>query len=230
MHSFSRVMRRSTLATICLVLWVALSAVPASADTILFNSFGAGDSFSDIAGFFGFEAGEEGDPDSRRSRAFPFVPHVTARFRTAELPLLFPCCDSIPGEGSLVINLFDSEGDLPGRILETFFSTEPIDLRIALFASSARPLLQAGHTYWLEATTAGIAAGIWPYSPDESGPFRRARRTDNGPWHAVTDPRFTAAFRITGDAAAPVPEPSSILLLGAGLAAAAWRRRMKKPR
>jgi hypothetical protein len=210
--------------TLAFLLASLVGGSSASADTILFNSFGPGGSFSGNAFHFGFDPGEEGDPDTRSGLAFPFVPSVTGTFRTAELPLFL---SSLALENNVVINLFESEGDLPGRLLESILRTDPVD-EIVSFPSSVQPQLLAGRTYFLEATTAGLGTYLWNHSPVPPGSFLGLSRVNGGPWR--TDVReFTAAFRIAGETPpAPIPEPSTILLLGGGLAAAAVRRRMTK--
>lgn len=210
-------------ATVFFLVATMLTAAPAAADTILFNSLGS-DPFVGAATVFGFNLGEEGDPDHHVGVAYPFVPSTTAQFRSAELPLFFPCCDSLPGKGSLVINLLAADGNVPGRLLESFMRTEAIELEVVSFRSVLQPLLTAGQTYFIEASTIGIAAGFWHNVVDDDGPFRSARRIDNGPWQAHTQ-NFAGGFRIIGEDSAPVPEPTTLVLLGTGLTAVAALRR-----
>jgi hypothetical protein len=219
-------------ATFALLLATLVSApVPATADTILFSSVGP-DPFAGTATVFGFNLGEEGDPDIHIGRAYPFVPSTTATFRSAELPLFFPCCDSIPGQGSVVINLFvadGKDGNVPGKLLESFMRTEAINLEVVSFRSVLQPLLVAGTTYFIEATTVGIATGFWHNVVGDQGPFQSAFRIDNGPWQARSQ-NFAGGFRIIGNDTAPVPEPTSLVLVGTGLAAALMRRRRTRAR
>ncbi len=215
---------RAAKVVFAVLLAVASSVTSASADTILFSSLGPGNTFDPMSGtFFGFEPGEEDSPDRRFARAFAFSPSATAPLAMVELPIVAPCCD--PGAGTVVVNLFGSQGALPGELLESFAIAQPVDLSVIAFNSIVNPLLVAGQTYFLEATTTGTANGTWFATLEGPGLVPPdVYRIDNGPW-LTGPPALYTAFRITGDTpAAPVPEPATVLLVGGGLAAAVLRR------
>jgi len=208
------------------VLVATLGVAPASADSIFFSNLGPGDSYNEaVATFFGFDTGEEGDPDFRFARAMPFVSGRTGTLGALELPILFPFSFS---NGSLVINLFEASNGLPDGLLETFTRTQAYsDRRPLAFRSEVKPRLQSGTTYFIEATTRGKADGIWYLSLLDQKLQPDVLRFNDGPWQARGVRDFTAAFRVSGDAASAVPEPASMVLVAAALAAAGARRRRR---
>jgi hypothetical protein len=200
---------------------LALGVRPAAADLVFFNNLGANDSFSTSASFFGFDFGEEGAPDTTFARAMPFVAGASGTLGKVELPLEFPFSFD---QGSLAVNVFAADGDLPGALLETFSNGDDFSVGSGLFAFSSvqHPHLTAGQLYFIEATTVGMADGLWFLTNGDSGGIQRdILRVNNGPW-LVGQRDFTAAFRVTG-AADTVPEPASLLLVGTGLACAGRR-------
>jgi PEP-CTERM motif len=204
-----------------------LGASPASADAILFSSFGPNDSFNQGSGtFFGFvSARDEGEVPSRFARAMAFTPTATNILESVELALEYPAAFN---EGPLVVNLFSANGELPGALLETFtFDSRTSRVGVFAFDSAAHPRLINGVTYFLEATTKGVTTGNWWDAPDSlSEPVPDVFRRDNGAWEVAGTRDFIAAFRVTG-ASEPVPEPASIILLATGVGFAGWRRRMR---
>lgn len=198
-------------------------AAPARADAVLYSSFGPGDSYNDgVATFFGFDFGEEGDPDIRFARAMSFEPRVTAPLGALELALQFPFSFT---DGTLEVNLFESDGAVPGARLERFTAGPTQAGGIVRFDSVSHPMLTAGRTYFVEATTMGIADGLWFLSLNPADVLvPDVYRNLGGPWQTgVKD--FNAAFRVSGDVAA-APEPASLVLLATGLGLAAWRSRV----
>jgi hypothetical protein len=203
-----------------------VSGAPANAEAILFSTFGPGNSFDEeVASFFGFDDGSE--RSFHFSRAMPLVPSSTATLRTIDLALQFPFVFSA---GTLVVNLFADDGGLPGQVLETFTRTQPHGPGVLSLRSAAQPVLESGRTYFVEATTNGVADGLWFHSTETLFPSVDVFRIDHGPWQTGRR-AFTAAFRIIGDPA-PIPEPTTVLLLGGAVIVGAVRvrGRMRPPR
>jgi hypothetical protein len=218
---------RATKAVVIFPFVLAFGSPEASADPIqLFSSMPANPASVTGRTFFGFDEGEEGAPNTRFARAMPFMPSTTADLSALELLLEFP---SVFSDGALQINLFDSDGMLPGTVLESWTGTSQAGSGIFRFDSSVRPLLAVGDTYWVEATTVGQAGGLWSFSSDAEVLVPDVRRNNNGPWEVGTRTFASTAFRVTGDpTVAPIPEPASLLLLSTGAALVGWRARGRR--
>ena len=221
----------NNLRTVLACLALLASGASASADQILFSNLGPGGTYDPHrATFFGFGE-EQTDPQDNFSRAFPFVASATATLTTIEMPLEFPWfAHPWFDGGTLEVNLFESSGGLPVRVIDSFTSAGPFTPEaLTVFRSVVQPQLTAGLMYFLEARAIGEANGLWYSTPTNDGV--RALdywRQGDGPWQ-VGGRLFEAAFSVSGDVnPAPTPEPTSVVLLGSGLALAAWRRRRSR--
>ena len=212
-------------------LWILGAAPPnASADPIIFNSFGPGDTFSSRNGyFFGYFFPGDETPESTHWRAMPFVAQQTATLQNVTLPIQRNEFVAPPGPGALQVVLYADNNGLPGTVLESFTYAGATGPRSVLsFDSVTHPQLIADTTYFLAAQAIGYAEGEWWGSFEEFGewptPFQGGSPFNPGPWTPGAS-NFRTAFRLTGeDAPSPTPEPGTVILLLTGAAAIVVRR------
>ena len=208
-----------SLCTILIGVWLLLFiASEARADTIVFSNFGPGMTFNQTQGVSVTASNLFGDIP-----AHAFTPSQTVTFSSAQLAMLL-----VAEPNHFQVLLMTSSGGLPGNIIETITVTMPTSAGIVTANSALHPVLTSGTQYWLAVfAPEPNTFGIWHLAlNDFSTPQALAFNSPTGPW--VVNNVTRSAFQINGE---PIPEPSTMLLLGTGLAAlgtAVRKRRQNK--
>jgi PEP-CTERM motif len=149
-------------------------------------------------------------------------------FTTAVLSSSFTAANSVlNGINQAPNQTTGGEGAVTGEEIQfTVTFTTPINLAADHYFFIPQVEVTGGEFYWLSAPKPIVAPGT-PFAPDLQSWIRNDRLDPD--WLRVgTDivggspaPTFNAAFSLTGS----VPEPGTLLLIGAGMTALWWRRK-----
>jgi hypothetical protein len=205
---------------------ILIAGIAAHADAgVIFSNLGPGDSFTLTSGRV------VGD----RTTLFGSVTLEIAAAFTPSSDAIFTGVDfaaELLGQaGDLTVALLADASGTPGAALETFTVAAPESPSLVSIASSLHPVLNAGTEYWLDISSNSTAA--WWLDNDQGIDGPVAQNQNGQGFVLLTEyagnPPIQPAFRINDDPlgltgtfatsadAADAPEPSSLLLVIAGL-------------
>lgn len=211
-------LRATPLLVFCVVIALGVSARPAVAGPILFDTFGPGDAFGTAA------YGVDGNAGFQ---AFRFIPTATGVLEQITVAL----GRTSDVQTTTTFNLYEDAGGVNlGALIESFTvpntatpAAFPVPLigAVVTFASGAAPTLTGGVAYWLSFTEPDVrngASSAWFFNTiGKNG----TRLTGALPADAGLLPAFRVEAR-----AIPEPAASALLLVGAVAVLRARRSRM----
>lgn len=191
-----------------LALSFLVSLASASQAITVYNNFGPGNSFDASTGWtVGLVAGNVFDI------AMNFTATATANVSAITVATLTPSASGVR------LNLYTDSGGLPGTLLESNVSGTNVGGAFTVAGSGST--LVSGQNYVLTMSMVNPSENTGWCFTSPAVTLGGAFRVNSGAWNGFT---FVpgSVFKIEGE---PVPEPASILALGAGLVAIARRRR-----
>jgi PEP-CTERM motif len=219
-------MFRTFRALLVLIPALTLSVERTKAD-VIFNNFGPNHSFS----IFGYGFGGVPTEIMRAYTAAAFTVPTDQSFRLDDFTIAVDF--NIPGEPPSpepfdIFLLSSAPNGMLDRIIESFSETVTAPVPPTLFTinSALHPILLSGNQYWIAVTAgSGINSsidGAWKMNVIEDvGPVAQGADLSS----LIPFNSLRPAFEVEGTRVAAVPEPSSWLLLGAGMLALCLVRR-----